>query len=281
MARRRRRDADLSKPVIQLIAIIFLACLIYPPLRQALSTLGIVLVGLLALVLIVWIAIAFYRRAGRESRAPDFSLNPFAPARVPSPIPETPRPAACPASPASQTTAEIIEQLCSIDWFQFEKIVELTYRKLGHAVTRRGGANPDGGIDLIIEKGGQRSAVQCKQWRTRDVGVRQVREFLGALTDAAIPKGVFITLSGYTGDAKHLADKHGIMMLNQTGLAELLEATDAKFDPEALAILRDTEKFCPKCENKLVIRTAIKGRNQGGKFWGCSTFPKCHFVLHV
>lgn len=83
----------------------------------------------------------------------------------------------------------------------------------------RGGANPDGGIDLLISKDGRTCAVQCRRWRTRDVGVRHVREFLGALTDAKIQKGIFITLCGYTGEAKHLADKHGIEVVIETGLA--------------------------------------------------------------
>src|SRR5206468_4017056 len=109
-----------------------------------------------------------------------------------------------------QTTAELLEQLRSIDWFQFEKLIALVYQKLGYAVTRRGGANPDGGIDLIIEKDGQRVAVQCKQWKTWTVGVRNVREFLGALTHAKVQRGIFITPKGYTGDAKKLADEHGI-----------------------------------------------------------------------
>ena len=131
----------------------------------------------------------------------------------------------------------------------------------------------DGGIDLIIEKDRQRTAVQCKQWRTWNVGVKAVREFLGALTDAGIQKGVFITLRGYSRDAKELAAKHGIEMLNEAGLKQMLEATDARFEPEVLELLRDTRKFCPKCENELVIRIAKRGRNSGSKFWGCSTYP--------
>ena len=63
----------------------------------------------------------------------------------------------------TQTTEELIKQLRAIDWFQFEKLVELVYLKLGYPVARKGGANPDGGIDLIIEKDGQTIAVQCKQ----------------------------------------------------------------------------------------------------------------------
>ena len=98
-----------------------------------------------------------------------------------------------PTSPP-QTTVDLVEQLRAIDWFQFGKLVALVYRKLGYAVTRRGGANPDGGIDLMIEEDGQRMAVQCKQWKTRNVGMKAVREFLGALTDAGNQNGVFITL---------------------------------------------------------------------------------------
>jgi restriction system protein len=181
---------------------------------------------------------------------------------------------------APQTTVELLEQLRSIDWFQFEKLVALAYRKLGYTVTRRGGANPDGGIDLVIEKDGQRSAVQCKQWKTWNVGVKAVREFLGALTHAEIQKGIFITLRGYTGEAKQLAEEHGIEIVNEAGLAQMLEETDAIFDPETLDILTDTRKFCPKCGSEMVLRTATKGLGAGGQFWGCSTYPRCRFILH-
>jgi Restriction endonuclease len=48
--------------------------------------------------------------------------------------------------------------------------LRLNYRKQGYAVTRRGGANADGGIDLVIEMNGMRAAVQCKHWKTWNVG---------------------------------------------------------------------------------------------------------------
>jgi len=143
------------------------------------------------------------------------------------------------------------------------------------------GANPDGGIDLIIEKDGQRSAVQCKQWKTRYVGVKAVREFLGALNRCRNSKGIFVTLCGYTGEAKQLADKHGIEIVNESGLASLIETTDTRFDPEAIAILRDTRKYCPKCESEMALRTATKGNGAGRQFWGCSTFPRCRYTLPV
>ena len=176
---------------------------------------------------------------------------------------------------------ELLDQLRNIDWFQFETIVGLTYRKHGFHVIQRGGANPDGGIDLLITKDGETKAVQCKQWKAWNVGVKAIREFLGALTDAGIQKGVFITLRGYTGEAKQLADKHGIEIVNEAGLAEMLAATDARFDPEVLEILGDTRKFCPKCECEMVLRTAGRGAGAGRQFWGCSSYPRCRFTMPV
>jgi hypothetical protein len=234
--------------------------LIYPPFRQALRGLSLVFAALLAPLLVLVLFLGIRKMLTRPGTAQ---------ASAPS------------ASQAEGpgTTGQVINQLRSIDWFQFEQLVALVYRKQGYAVTRRGGANPDGGIDLVLEKDGQRSAVQCKQWKTWNVGVKPVREFLGALTDAGIAKGIFITLCGYTGEAKQLAEKHGIEILNESGLAQMLESTDARFDPEALALLRDTRKFCPKCEREMVLRTAGRGPDAGKQFWGCSGYPRCWFTM--
>ncbi len=183
--------------------------------------------------------------------------------------------------PTPQPRANFIDQLRKIDWFQFEKLVALAYENQGFSVTRSGGANPDGGIDLVIEKDGQRSAVQCKQWKVWNVGVKPIREFLGALTDAQIQHGIFITLNGYSGDAKQLAEKHGIEIINETGLAEMLSGLNLHVDSRALEILNDTRKFCPKCERLMIERVAEKGPNPGQRFWGCTGYPKCRFTMPV
>lgn len=33
--------------------------------------------------------------------------------------------------------------------------------------------------------------------------------------------------------------------------------------------------LCPNCQSPMVARTARKGHNAGGQFWGCRKFPKC------
>lgn len=36
---------------------------------------------------------------------------------------------------------------------------------------------------------------------------------------------------------------------------------------------------CPQCGSEMVLRTAKRGDNQGGKFWGCSKYPECRGIL--
>ena len=37
-------------------------------------------------------------------------------------------------------------------------------------------------------------------------------------------------------------------------------------------------EFCPRCGEKLVLRTTKKGENKGNQFWGCSSYPKCRYM---
>ena len=42
-------------------------------------------------------------------------------------------------------------------------------------------AGPDGGIDLILKRDGERFFVQCKHWRASRIGVAVVRELYGVM----------------------------------------------------------------------------------------------------
>jgi len=40
-----------------------------------------------------------------------------------------------------------------------------------------------------------------------------------------------------------------------------------------------TAPVCPRCGADMVLRTAMKGKNAGQEFWGCSGFPRCRGTL--
>ena len=271
MAARRRQDFDIAIDVGRIVLLVVFVGIFVPPVRQLIRGAAMIIIGIAFLAVLVLTGIALIRRSKNLSSSVGGE-----PVSLETVISSNGTSAGV---NLAQPTPDLLGKIRSIDWFQFEKFIALIYRRRGYAVTRRGGANADGGIDLVIEKDGQRSAVQCKQWRTWNVGVKAVREFLGALTDAQIQSGIFVTLCGYTGDAKQLAEKHGIKIVNEKVLGEMIEGAGLSSDPEVLALLLDTKKICPKCENVMVLRTATKGTGVGRRFWGCSAFPKCRFTM--
>ncbi|MBW3780485.1 nuclease [Aeromonas veronii] len=39
--------------------------------------------------------------------------------------------------------------------------------------------------------------------------------------------------------------------------------------------------LCPRCGNPMILRTAKRGDNRGNRFWGCSGYPKCRFIVNL
>jgi restriction system protein len=271
MARRSTHSTLIE--IIPFLAGSILICFVVLPGRGVqISAFGKILVGGAAITLVLTMGFIFLRFLKRPScLKKDFiegaPQNPEKSSQNSEPV-QSPRP------------LNTVEKLRVIDWYQFEKIVAIAYQKAGFCVERRGGANPDGGIDLILTgPAGERKAVQCKHWKKSDVGVKTLREFLGALKDEQMEKGVFVAMRGYTGEARQFAERNGVELLNEAGLAKMLETDGARFDSDILALLNGKRKFCPKCENEMVLRTAVKGPNTGSRFWGCSTYPRCHCKL--
>jgi hypothetical protein len=185
------------------------------------------------------------------------------------------------AASASSSAMDFQERLRAIDWFQFEKLVALLFAKKGYAVERRGGAKADDGVDLILEKDGVRTAVQCKHWQAWRVGVKTVRELRGAMAGEGFSQGMLIAMKGFTGDAIQKATEYGIELRDESDVVKLLEDSDARFDPTVVELLNDARKFCPRCESEMVLRTATRGANKGQGFWGCSSYPRCAYTLPV
>lgn len=277
MARRQNTRA-IEKDLVSLAAMLALGFSFSPQFRAVICSLGICALILTAVGFSALLGFAIYRRLHRPPRD-ESSFNP-----VRNPFQKPQRPDAIKARipvHTSQTVDDLRQQLYSIDWFQFEKLVGHLYRKLGYAVMFKGGANPDGGIDLIVEKAGQRKAIQCKYWKEREIGVKTTREFFGALADAGISSGVIVSLRGGTLEAKQFASRHSLEILAERQLLQLLRSTGALFDFEVLELLHDKRKFCPKCNHEMVRRVSRKNANYGQEFWGCSTYPRCHFKLQI
>lgn len=177
-----------------------------------------------------------------------------------------------PAARGAWSGLSIRESLGEIDWYQFEKFCAAVLRSEGYAVERKGGAQPDGGVDLIAAKDGHATLVQCKHWRTWTVQEKVVRELLGSMTHYKVSRGALYTLAGATKPAEAFAWQHGIEIVDGAALAARAKA--GLSDVLLTSLLDSREHRCPKCEAPMVWRTG-----DFTPFWGCSTYPRCRAVL--
>lgn len=112
----------------------------------------------------------------------------------------------------------------------FEKLVLELLHKLGYGTSRadvqRTGGSGDGGIDGIISLdrlGLEKVFIQAKRWKSA-VGSPEIQGFMGALQLQGATKGVFVTTSAFTREAKLAATKSRgtIVLVDGERLATLM-----------------------------------------------------------
>jgi restriction system protein len=183
-----------------------------------------------------------------------------------------------------------IESIRLLTWREFEELVGEMYRRQGCTVLETGGGGADGGVDVILKKGGDNIIVQCKQWKATKVGVKVVRELYGVMTAERATQGTVLTSGEFTREAKDFARGKPLQLVSGTQLARMIEEVrrtpstttkpaeavkPAELRQPVEAVKSVTPPFCPRCGKEMVLRTARKGAGAGQRFWGCRGFPEC------
>jgi len=179
-----------------------------------------------------------------------------------------------------------IDRIRALSWPEFERLVGEVYRRQGYRVAERGGAGPDGGIDLELRTKDKTLVVQCKRWKTRTVGVELVRELYGAMTGEEAHGAIFVSSGSYTPDAVNFARDKPIKLVDGRELVEVLQAVQRQSSqaterrpgqptPAPVVTTAAGAMTCPSCGSPMVRRVAKQGAGAGSEFWGCKRFPDC------
>lgn len=168
----------------------------------------------------------------------------------------------------------------SMSWLDFERLTGEAFRRRGYVVQETGGGGADNGIDLELERDGERHLVQCKQWRAQRVGVEVVRELYGAMAAQGAAGGWVVTSGTFTGPAREFAQGRNIELIDGGALVNLIQqARPSTVEPAAMPARAATRSAaspsCPTCSGPMVRRVARRGGSAGDGFWGCQGFPKC------
>ncbi|MBB3342743.1 restriction endonuclease [Luteimonas sp. RC10] len=185
-----------------------------------------------------------------------------------------------------------LDHVAALGWRDFERLVGEAFRRQGYGIEETGLGGADGGIDLILHKGGQRTLVQCKQWRRRQVPVGVVREMYGLLAHHRAQAVRIAALGGFTRDAARFAQGKPIDLIDGPTLLAMIRSVQAaepsradtrdapvvsqptgpvEHDPDP-GHQAGASTDCPRCGATMVRRA---NRRTGATFWGCSGYPAC------
>lgn len=70
---------------------------------------------------------------------------------------------------------------------------------------------------------------------------------------------------GDAGPPIRTQDSHGVMAAVSSEASSTIASSSAP--------------ACPRCGQPMTMRVAQKGRHAGGRFWGCTTYPRCKAIL--
>lgn len=131
-----------------------------------------------------------------------------------------------------ELAAELQEKVktCSPSFFErlvVELIVSMGYGGSREDAGRAIGRSGDGGIDGIIKEdrlGLDVIYIQAKRWNNNPIGRPDVQQFAGALQGQRAGKGIFITTSRFTQDARDFVEQIGskIVLIDGETLAQYM-----------------------------------------------------------
>jgi hypothetical protein len=287
MSKRRREEAAIEL-VGSLVLLGVLGWMFSPPFRQLVQNIAVIAL-FVVLVLAVLIPTYWYTNRRDQTLAfPDNSnqskpsqsawpqrsahqaANTFAePART-SPL----------NSPHPNSTENIVRRLRSIDWFQFEKVVAVAYRKLGFNVTRQGGQISMAVLTSSLKRTARRPGGNVSNGR-RGMSESGLSESSWGHWPTPVCQRGFHHVKRLRRPCQAIGGQHAIEILNESSSPSLLESVDARYDPEILEFLQNSAKYCSRCERVMLVKTAGKGPHPSSKFWGCSGYPKCRYTMPI
>lgn len=205
-------------------------------------------------------------------------------------------------------TQQGIGSIRNLSWREFELLVAEVFRRKGYAVIENDGVGADGGIDMKLRKDGGLHLVQCKHWKSYKVNVQVVREMYGVMVAEHALSMTIVTSGVFTQQAQDFARDKPIDLIDGATLvlwlkkaqtvgasttgdreynaipaphAAVLRSPKSSANPVVDSGSNNDEMQCPKCDSRLVLRTATKGDYAGRKFFGCSSFPGCRYIRNL
>ena len=109
----------------------------------------------------------------------------------------------------------------ALSWRQVQHLVADAFRRRGYGVQPF--AVGEAPVDLVLQKDGEKTFVNCKHWKVWEVGYRPLAELYGYMSGAGAERAVMLTTGKFTDKARAFADRHNLRLIDGSGIFELVQ----------------------------------------------------------
>lgn len=120
-----------------------------------------------------------------------------------------------------------LDDIRRMTWQEFEQLAGELFRRHGYRISETGQGGADGGVDLLLRRGGEKVLVQCKQWNTTNVGAKVVREMFGLMAHHKAHRVAIVCCGGFTRDALAFAEGKPVDLIGGDRLLALVRGVQA------------------------------------------------------
>ncbi len=171
-------------------------------------------------------------------------------------------------------TPELLKRL---EWRRFEELCAAYFEALGFRAELAGSSAHGGAGISLYQQDAERASilVQCKPWNAYRVGLNAVRDLRERMTSAKVAEGVLTTSGRFTQEARVLAAKEKISLIDGTDLLGKIAALSPETAQRLLELATEGDFITPTCPACAVKMVARKSTAHGRTFWGCRNYPRC------
>lgn len=121
----------------------------------------------------------------------------------------------------SEGCRKTIADIDRLSGYEFETLLEKLFKKMGYQVIHTS-LSKDQGADLIVEKFGEKTVIQAKNWEN-NVTNSGIQEVVASIKHYQAHKALVISSSGFTSNAIDLARSNNVELWDRQKLRQLLD----------------------------------------------------------
>jgi restriction system protein len=125
------------------------------------------------------------------------------------------------SQPSAATVQRTAETLGALPWPAFETLLKRGFEREGYTVTALPGGR---GADLELQRGGRRTLVAARRWKSARIGVEALKPLQAARDAAEADAAIFIGLGQLSEQALPYAKDNGLQIWRAGELAKIAAA---------------------------------------------------------